>query len=205
MDNPQIIQATYQNMLTPPNSAYLPWKKIPKMAKDSRAIRVAPNTIANKFATKEVLPNRMPPLFFATAIIPANRNVAIRTLTRKTARNTDRWSTWWCPSTPASVRTTLPGMTRNGINDHVGPPLCRKYAIPIHGRASILATSFAYRITENDSPSNASSCPWLALGASPLPMLCRIVTHDGHGQRPRTYHPVLFSIAKKVTAHAFVQ
>jgi hypothetical protein len=36
-------------------------------------------------------------------------------------------------------------------------------------------------------------------------MLCRIVTHDGHGQRPRTYHPVLFSIAKKVTAHAFVQ
>lgn len=153
MDNPQIMQAIYQNMLTSPNSTYLPRKKTPKMAKDNRKTRITPSAIGTKSVTAAESPNRILPHLLMATTITANTKAAMSTLTRKITRNPDGGRSTWRPSTTVLVSAASLGSRRNGLNDHVGPPLCRKYAIPIHGIASILDTSFVYRITDSDKPS----------------------------------------------------
>lgn len=157
MDNPQMIHATYQKVLISVNSSYFPWKNIPNRAKASRRIRMIPRPIRSHSSpdlnsdraifTKKVIKT------LPTMNVQLPKNTLTKNIHKKSGRDTSEWipGIWF-------------GRTRYGRNFHSGPPLCRKYAIPTHGAASILDTSFTYRITDIDSPSNAiSSCPSIGI------------------------------------------
>ena len=163
MDNPQMTHAKYQKTFISPNSSYLPWKNMPSIAKANRRIRRAARIIKNNHFQLPESAARFANIPNAALII-INTVLATTIFTTKMTTKSGRGTRVWC-SGPAirNVHNSFV-LTKCGENFHSGPPLCRKYAIPTHGAASILDKSFTYRKTDIDSPSNAiSSCPSIGI------------------------------------------